>query len=128
MTGIRNSTGRIACVVATALALYVAASSDVASGERRILTEEEFRRLVEDRKQNAGWGYVINRKDGSIRGFYKGEFVSGEWSWEGEYYCRDVAIGTRDLGHDCQVVAVSGNRIAYTRKKGSGQTSSFELE
>ena len=54
--------------------------------------------------------------------------VRPEWNWEGEYYCSDVAIGTRDLGHDCQVVTVSENRIAYTQKKGSGQTPTFELE
>ena len=52
--------------------------------------------------------------------------VRPEWNWEREYYCRDVAIGTRDLGHDCQVVTVSGNRIAYTQKKGSGQTPTFD--
>ena len=63
-----------------------------------------------------------------MRGYFKGRFVSGEWSWEGEYYCRDVAIGTRDLGRDCQVVTASANRISYTRNRGSGQTSTFELE
>ena len=37
-------------------------------------------------------------------------------------------IDLKELGHDCQVVTVSGNRIVYTRKKGSGQTATFELE
>ena len=128
MTGILNSAGRVAGVAAAAFVLCVSASSDVASGERRITTEEEFRRVVVDRKHNASWGYTINRKDGTIRGFYKGKFVSGEWSWEGEYYCRDVMIDLKELGHDCQVVTVSGNRIVYTRKKGSGKTATFELE
>lgn len=128
MTGIFKLAARMASVATAALVLYVSASSDVASGERRITTEEEFRRVVVDRKHNASWGYTINRKDGSIRGFYKGKFVSGAWSWEGEYYCRDVMIDTRDLGHDCQVVTVSGNKIVYTRKKGSGKTATFELE
>lgn len=127
MTGICKSVCRIAFVAAMAMVLSVSAFSDVAAGEQRITTEEEFRRIAEDKEQHAGWGYVITRKDGSIRGFYKGKFVSGEWSWEGEYYCRNVMIDTRDLGHDCQVVTVSGNKLTYIRKKGAGQTSTFEL-
>ena len=79
----RVTAGRPAFVAATALALFLTGAPDVVSGERRITTEEEYRRIAVDREQKADWGHVINRKDGSVRGFFKGKFVSREWSWEG---------------------------------------------
>ena len=125
---IRKSVSHLVFLTAMALVLSISVSVDAKSSERKITTEEEFRRIAEDKKQIASWGHVITRKDGSMRGFFNGRFISEEWTWEGQYYCRDVTIGVKNLGYDCQVVTVSGNKITYIRNKGSGQKTTYELE
>lgn len=65
--------------------------------------------------------------DGGIKGSAFGSPVTGSWSWDGGYFCRDLAWGGDDLGYNCQEVAVDGSSIRFTSDKGSGRSASLEL-
>ena len=76
-------------------------------------------------------GYVIVQDDGTMTGaFGKGgrHKLTGTWTWEGRHYCRTAKIGSKDYGHDCQVVEVSGDVFTSTRKKGKGKSSVWKIE
>lgn len=64
-----------------------------------------------------------NSADGKFSGRVKGgPKIRGAWQWHGNYWCRNVVVGTRELGTDCQKVEINGNRWRITRKKGKGGT------
>ena len=36
-------------------------------------------------------------------------------------YCRNAVLGTENLGTDCQVVGISGNKVQFIREYGKGK-------
>ncbi|QIE41132.1 dihydrodipicolinate reductase [Rhodobacteraceae bacterium SC52] len=66
--------------------------------------------------------------DGGIRGSAFGSPVTGTWSWDSGYFCRDLAWGGDDLGYNCQEVARDGGSIRFTSDKGSGRSASLKLD
>ncbi len=95
-----------------------------ADEKTRIATEQEFREIGVEKKLVYKFGeYVIVHDDGTLSGYFSGKPLSGNWSWEDGYYCRTVSLGGKDLGHDCQIVELSGNRLNFIRKKGKGGNS-----
>lgn len=98
------------------------------SGEERITTEKEFRAKVAGMQATSQSGYATSHEDGSITGNFNGQDLTGNWTWEGEYYCRTVMLGDRDLGHDCQVVVVSDDKVTFIRNKGEGKRANYRIE
>ena len=66
--------------------------------------------------------------DGDIRGRALGGPVNGDWRWQDGYFCRDLVWGERDLGPNCQMVEVKGNRIRFTSDFGRGDSADFRIE
>lgn len=81
-----------------------------------------------DKKFTNKNGYAILHEDGTITGEFNNEITTGTWAWEDGYYCRTVKVGSKDLGHDCQVVEVSGDMLTFKSKKGKGRKGSFRIE
>ena len=107
------------------------ASSAAVPDDPRITTEQEFREKVVGKRVTNKSGYAILQEDGTITGaFGKGgkDKVTGTWTWEGQYYCRTVKLGSNDPGYDCQVIEVSGDVLTSTRKKGKGKSSVWKIE
>ena len=105
-------------------------SSAAVPDEPRITTEQEFREKVVGKRLTTKGGYVIVQEDGTLMGaFGKGgkDKLTGLWTWE-DHYCRTAKIGTKDFGHDCQTVEVSGDVVTFTRKKGKGKKSVWKIE
>ena len=53
--------------------------------------------------------------------------VSGNWSWQDGYFCRDLDWGGTDLGYNCQEVRVNQDRIRFTSDRGTGDSADFRL-
>ncbi len=53
--------------------------------------------------------------------------VTGNWKWIDGYFCRDLFWGKRELGYNCQAVAVNGNTIRFQSDKGTGDFADFDL-
>jgi hypothetical protein len=66
--------------------------------------------------------------DGGITGRAFGSPVTGSWSWDGGYFCRDLAWGGDDLGYNCQKVERDGRSVRFTSDKGNGRSASLTLE
>ena len=65
--------------------------------------------------------------DGDIDGRGLQWDVTGDWSWQDGYFCRDLYWGGDDLGYNCQEVKANGNRIRFTSDRGSGDSAEFRL-
>ncbi len=60
--------------------------------------------------------------DGKLTGkLTNGDKVRGAWKWNRRFWCRNVIVGGRELGTDCQKIEVDGNQYRLTRKKGRGE-------
>lgn len=64
---------------------------------------------------------------GDIRGIGVRWEVTGNWSWQDGYFCRDLFWGGDALGYNCQEVQVKENRIRFTSDKGRGDSAIFRL-
>lgn len=66
--------------------------------------------------------------EGEIVGSAFGRDVSGSWTWEGDYFCRDLFWGDRAFGYNCQEVARDGRSLRFTSDKGTGDSASLRLQ
>ena len=65
--------------------------------------------------------------DGEIKGRALGRDVTGQWTWEDGYFCRDLMWGEREIGYNCQLVQVDGNKMRFTTDRGAGDYADFRL-
>mgnify|MGYP000023229086 CR=1 FL=1 len=105
------------------LALIVAAlASPVAADFKRIKSEKQMRQLVAGKKVVSGNGYTVVNPDGTLTGKFGGKKFSGTWKWSGKFWCRNGTLGGKEIGSDCQVWEIDGNKLRYTRNKGKGDS------
>ena len=53
---------------------------------------------------------------------------SGDWNWNGGYFCRDLYLSGRELDMDnCQLVEVRGDTLRFTSDRGTGDSADLEL-
>lgn len=65
--------------------------------------------------------------EGGISGTGMRWAVTGNWSWQNGYFCRDLDWGGTDLGYNCQEVRINEDRIRFTSDRGTGQSAVFRL-
>lgn len=66
--------------------------------------------------------------DGKIVGKALGWGITGSWSWEGGYFCRDMDWSGYAIERDCQLVEErNGKELRFTVNRGKGDSASFRL-
>ena len=66
--------------------------------------------------------------DGTIAGQAQGEPVTGTWTWEEGYFCREMSWGDEAIPYNCQLVEARGDRrIRFTTDRGAGESAAFSL-
>ncbi|WP_136659467.1 hypothetical protein [Nitratireductor sp. XY-223] len=112
-----------ACVIA---GLTLAAAPALAE---EITNKEQFLEMIAGKKLVEKNAWVVIARNGTVhgRGPKNGDIV-GEWKWKGRYYCRDIIIDNETLPHDCQVVTVNGNSVAFTHNEGKGISVVWTVE
>ena len=113
-------------VFAAALSFLSFPSSS--ADETRIATEEEYRKLVVGKRISGNWGWTKIHEDARLTGVVNGEKLTGAWIWVDRFYCRTIQIGARNLGRDCQLVTISGDKVSYHRDRGNGRKVTYRLE
>jgi hypothetical protein len=94
----------------------------------KISTKQAFLEKVAGRKHVNGSAWVIVSADGTVEGVGpKGGPISGDWSWEGDFYCRTIVFDGEPMLKDYQAVSLDGNTVTYTRDKGTGVSLSWTL-
>ena len=64
---------------------------------------------------------------GGITGGAMGSEVTGAWSWQDGYFCREMAWGSRPIPYNCQLVEVNGDLMRFTTDRGAGESATFRL-
>ena len=109
-------------------AFAFAAAPAAAEQFRQVQNQSSFLGLVNG-KHLTRFGIKLNVSSaGGIRGDAFGRPVTGQWRWEDGYFCRDLFWGRRDLGPNCQLVAVRGNTIRFHADRGRGRYADFRMQ
>lgn len=65
---------------------------------------------------------------GRIVGRAFGRKISGNWAWNGSYFCRDLYANGDILDvNNCQTVEVHGDTLRFTSDKGRGDSANLQL-
>ena len=101
----------------------VAASADFA----KINDERQFVQVINGKTLTRPLVKLEVDPTGGISGKGMRWAVTGNWSWQNGYFCRDLDWGGTDLGYNCQEVRVNADRIRFTSDRGTGQSAVFRL-
>lgn len=53
--------------------------------------------------------------------------VTGNWTWQNGYFCRDLTWGDSELGYNCQEVGLKDGKIRFRSDRGTGDYADFSL-
>ncbi|MDA8584934.1 dihydrodipicolinate reductase [Rhodobacteraceae bacterium] len=114
-----------------AVIAFLAGVPSAASAEtfQRIDDRDGFLNVIQDRNLTRMGIRLSVQDNGKIIGRAFGRAVTGDWSWNGGYFCRDLFVGGNELDvENCQVVQVLGNTVRFTSDKGSGDYADLRLK
>jgi len=90
----------------------------------------EFLSLVEGRELRLGlFGVALKvTPDGRIDGSALGDPITGSWTWQDGFFCRELDWGGTPIPYNCQLVEVRDNGvIRFTVDQGAGDSAQFNL-
>ena len=114
--------------VLSAAALTLTLAPPAAAEFKRIKNEKQMRQLVVGKKMVSDTGYTFINADGTLKGKFGAKNFSGSWLWSGRFWCRNGVLDGKEIGSDCQVWEIDGNKVRFTRKKGKGDAVVGTLE
>mgnify|MGYP006311653779 CR=1 FL=1 len=117
---------RFALILAAAAAL--AAAGPASAEFQKITDRAQFEQLVAGTPLTRLGIELSVTPSGDITGSAFGQPVRGQWTWEGSYFCRDLAWGDTDFGYNCQEVARNGNALRFTSDRGAGRSAKLYLD
>lgn len=113
--------------ILTAFTLHIPHGAAGATEFRVIGNGDEFVQLVRDRDLTRFGIRLQVLPEGEITGRGFGYNITGEWQWQGGYFCRIMAYGGTPIEPNCQQVAVNGSTIRFTSDQGAGEYADFRL-
>ncbi|SIS84875.1 hypothetical protein SAMN05421759_104278 [Roseivivax lentus] len=116
---------RIAVILGLCAAMIVPAAGH-ASAER-IGSKQEFVELVQGKRLTRPLVDLQVAPNGAISGTGAAWDVTGNWTWQDGFFCRDLEWGGDPLGYNCQLVTRDGNRVIFTSDRGQGRSAGFTL-
>lgn len=118
-------------ILSRALSVACLASSfaapAVADDFKPVTAKSEFVNLIDGRELTSLGVRLSVSPAGAIKGSAFGYDVRGAWRWQGDYFCRDLAYGSTDLGPNCQLVLVKGDTLRFVSDQGQGQSADLRL-
>ncbi len=112
------------------LATTVAAGTAAANDFQPIRDKTEFLSLIQDRELRIGiYNLSLNvLPDGQITGSALGWGITGSWTWQDGYFCREMDWSGMAIEYDCQLVEAQGaEKMRFTVGKGEGDSATFRL-
>ncbi|WP_099827745.1 dihydrodipicolinate reductase [Oceaniglobus indicus] len=111
-----------------AACLAVAWGAPVAAQQFRAVTDKsDFVNLINGRELTRFGIRLSVSPGGAITGTAFTADVTGSWTWSGDYFCRSLKYGNKQLADNCQTVAVSGATIRFTADRGAGDTADLTI-
>ena len=118
----------ILSTAAIAAALVVGTPPQAGADAFRAVTDRsQFVSLVSGRTLSYPGVRLQVTTDGQISGRGLGIKVTGAWQWQGDYFCRDLYWGDRELGANCQQVLANGDTLRFISDRGTGQQADLRL-
>lgn len=114
----------------SALSVFVLPALAMANPAGPVRDKAAFLSLVKDRELRIGLYNLTLRvtPDGKITGSALGWGITGNWTWQDGYFCRDIDWSGYAVPYNCQLVeVVDASRLRFTSDKGAGQSASFRL-
>ncbi len=93
----------------------------------KVADESQFKQIVSGKTLTRPFVKLEVSPGGEISGVGARWEVTGNWSWQNGYFCRDLYWGGDDLGYNCQEVRIYDDRIRFTSDRGLGQSAVFRL-
>lgn len=89
----------------------------------------EFLSTIEGKQLRLGlFGIRLDvQSSGQIIGEARGYPVTGTWSWQDGFFCRQMDWGGTEIPYNCQLVEVRGGQIRFTTDRGAGDDATFNL-
>ena len=114
----------------TALSMALMAAFPIASHAfERISDRATFVNTVGGKDLKiALYGLTLNVRDnGTITGRAAGWDITGSWSWEDGYFCRDMDWSGYPIEYNCQLVELNGDQIRFTVDQGAGDDAVLRI-
>ena len=101
----------------------------MAQAFERISDRDTFLQAVAGQDLRMGlYNLTINvGEDGSIAGSALGWDITGSWSWQDGYFCREMDWSGTAIDYNCQLVELDGDRIRFTVDQGAGDDAVFRI-
>ncbi|MGP1356096.1 dihydrodipicolinate reductase [Roseicyclus sp.] len=119
---------RAPALVAATCACLAGADTAQAEAFAVVASEDTFVSLVEGRELRRFGIRLTVMPNGRIEGRAFGTPVTGQWDWDGGFFCRDLFWGNEDLGFNCQLVQVNGETLRFTTDQGTGIYADLTLQ
>ncbi len=81
-------------------------------------------------REIVNWTLGINlvvQPDGTISGRAVTWPVTGSWSWQDGFFCREMDWSGMVIDYNCQLVEVRDDQIRFTVDRGAGDAADFRL-
>lgn len=117
---------RLISLTVTTVAAALMASTALAEFSK-VENQSDFIDLVRDKKLKRPFVNLEVSAEGEISGYGAAWPVTGNWTWDDGYFCRDLFWAGDSLGYNCQEVQAYGNRIRFTSDRGTGDSAEFRL-
>ena len=112
---------------AALLTLGIGAAQPAQADFSVVSSENEFRALVDGRELRRFAVRLQVHEDGTISGRGFGRQVTGDWGWQGRYFCRTLEWGSGGDPDNCQLVLRDGNTLRFISDQGQGDSADFRL-
>lgn len=111
------------------MAVALSATAAAAQGYQAITDKATFLATLGN-KNLSNRLYGVNlavSPNGQIAGTGAGWDITGTWSWQNGYFCREMTWGGDPIPYNCQLVEFNGQDMRFTTDQGTGDSASFRL-
>ena len=106
----------------------LALSASVAQADLQVVqSKSEFVKLIDGKTLTRPLIKLQVSTGGTITGRGARWDVTGTWSWQDGFFCRDLIWGGDALPYNCQEVRANGDKIRFTSDRGTGNYADFRL-
>ena len=100
-----------------------------AAAFERVAERSEFMELLSGRELYLGLlnAQLSVNSDGTITGSARNTPVTGRWSWQDGFFCREMDWSGREIAYDCQLVEQDAGRMRFSSERGAGRRAVFQL-
>jgi hypothetical protein len=113
--------------VLLAAGLLIGMGTSASAEFSKVNDQSQFVQLVQGKTLTRPFVRLEVSPQGEISGVGAAWDVTGQWSWQDGYFCRDLYWGGDALGYNCQQVEVRDERIRFTSDRGQGDSAEFTL-